>query len=83
MTPEELIASVSKADAAADRLLTVAECALQLNIGADFIVGEIKDGRLNALRYRRPSGRTRYRVRESWFAEYVATHWPNVSRATT
>jgi hypothetical protein len=46
------------------------ECAILLGVTAEYIVGEIKDGRLPA------HTRTRYRVDVEDWRLYVVTHWP-------
>jgi predicted DNA-binding transcriptional regulator AlpA len=60
-----------------DRIyLRPSECAVLIGVSSDYIVGEIKDGRLPARVNLSPKGRTRYRVWvEDWQA-YVVRYWP-------
>ena len=59
-----------------DRLLTPRDCADVLAVTPKFIVGEIRDGRLVARVFARPSGRTRYRIEPAAFGAYLREHWP-------
>jgi excisionase family DNA binding protein len=55
--------------------LTPDECGKRLSVSAEFIRGEIKDGRLPARKFERASGRTVYRIDVERFEEYVDRHW--------
>jgi hypothetical protein len=52
------------------------ECAILLGVTAEYIVGEIKDGRLTAMVHETKEGRVRYRVDVEDWRLYVVTHWP-------
>jgi hypothetical protein len=52
------------------------ECAILLGVTAEYIVGEIKDGRLPAHTRTTTEGRVRYRVDVEDWRLYVVTHWP-------
>lgn len=55
--------------------LTVRDCAKQLRTSPDQVLAEIKSGRLRARIRQRESGRSMYRIEESDFVAYIATHW--------
>jgi hypothetical protein len=62
-------------------------CAEVLGVSTDYIVGEIRDGRLPAREREYDSGRKRYRVDAGDFAAYIEHYWPrrdrrHASRAT-
>lgn len=59
-----------------ERYLSPPDCASVLGVTANFIRGEVKDGRLMARVFTRPSGRTVYRIPASAFQAYVEEHWP-------
>jgi hypothetical protein len=56
--------------------LKTRECAVLLGVTTEYIVGEIRDGRLPAHCRTTPEGRVRYRVAVEDWRLYVATHWP-------
>lgn len=60
--------------------LSPADCADVLGVSPDYIVGEIKEGRLPARERTYDSGRKRYRVDAGDFAAYVAEYWPRKER---
>jgi excisionase family DNA binding protein len=60
--------------------LSPGECAAVLGVSADYIVGEIKEGRLPARERTYDSGRKRYRIDASDFAAYVREFWPKKER---
>jgi hypothetical protein len=55
--------------------LTTRDCAVRLGVATDFIVGEIRDGRLVGRVLTRTTGRTLYRVERPDFEAYIARHW--------
>lgn len=55
-------------------------CADILGLTDEYIVGEIKDGRLPARKRVYDSGRTRYRVDPEDFAAYIEKYWPRIDR---
>lgn len=56
-------------------------CADILGLSSDYIVGEIKDGRLPAReRQYAGSGRRRYLVEPEDFAAYIDQYWPRKNR---
>lgn len=63
--------------------LTPFECGRRIGVSADFICGEIRDGRLLARRKTYRSGRSRLRVAASEFDRYVAEVWrPTTPQST-
>lgn len=60
---------------ATDPTLTTRDVADRLGLSTAFIVGEIQDGRLEALTLRRVDKRNIYRVSERDFAAYLVRHW--------
>ena len=60
--------------------MTPAACAERLLVSPDYIIGEIKDGKLPARVRTHDSGRTRYRIDRSHFADYIERHWPTKNR---
>jgi len=56
--------------------LKTSECAELLGVSTDFILDEIKDGRLPALKTARGQ-RSIYRIEVDDFREYCRRHWPN------
>lgn len=58
-----------------ERWLSTRECADRLGVTTDFIVGEIRDGRLAARVMTRESGRPLYRIEAAAFTTYLARHW--------
>lgn len=67
---------------ASDPTLDTTDCARRLGVSTDFIVGEIRDGRLLAIVIERPGRRAIYRVSEEAFAAYIVRYrWkqPNQS----
>ncbi len=75
VTPEEILASAERDGVSADRLLSIARCALQLDVSRDFIEREIKSGELKVVRRYRPSGRSTVRVPEPAFISYIRKSW--------
>jgi hypothetical protein len=63
-----------------DHLLTTRICADVLKVSRKFIIGEIRDGRLPARVFARPSGRTCYRVEPEAFTAYLHRYWPHLER---
>lgn len=59
-----------------DGYLSPYQCAKLLGVSDDYIVGEIKDGRLPARERCYASGRKRYRVDPVAFAAYIDRYWP-------
>lgn len=59
-----------------DTKLSPKACGQVLGMTAEFIVGEIKDGRLNARVRSYESGRKRYLVDPMEFAAYIDKYWP-------
>lgn len=57
-----------------DDWLNTRECADRLGVSTAFVIGEIRDGRLNALVIERPNVRTLYRVRPGALAQYIARY---------
>jgi hypothetical protein len=55
--------------------LRPSECAQALGVSSDFILGEIKDGKIPAVRRSTANGRMRYWVNAADWLDYVATHW--------
>lgn len=51
--------------------LSTAQAAALLGASSNFIIGEIRDGRLPALVIERPNVRTMYRIRKSALDDYV------------
>ncbi len=67
----------------ARRPLTTRQVADRLGVSTDFVVGEIRDGRLKASVLTRPSRRSLYRVSEGALAVYLrAHHWRPPSQET-
>ena len=61
--------------------LSPSECAAILGVSADYIVGEIRDGRLPAHERVYPdSGYKRYRIDALDFSKYIAQYWPKKER---
>ena len=60
----------------ADAKLSPRTCANVLGVSPDYIVGEIKDGRLPAHERIYSSGRKRYRIDKADFAAYLLQFWP-------
>lgn len=56
--------------------MTTTQAALELEVSSEFIRGEIKSGRLRARVFRRPSGRSAYRIDPDAFRLYLAKYWP-------
>lgn len=62
--------------------LTTGECARILGVSTDYIRDEIRDGRIpDAIAFKRPSGRTFYRVPVDAFREYCQANGPAAVRA--
>lgn len=63
-----------------DPTMSTRDCANRLGVGTDFVLGEIRDGRLKA--YSAHEGRRRavYRIAPSDFDEYFARYWTAPSR---
>lgn len=61
-------------------LLTTSQCAALLKVSTDFILDEIKDGRIPAIIRETPNKPRMYRVTVTAFNEYAARHWPNFVR---
>jgi excisionase family DNA binding protein len=64
----------------AEPKLSPRACAAVLGVSADYIVGEIKDGRLPARERAYESGRKRYRIDAMAFAAYIEEYWPERNR---
>lgn len=60
--------------------LSPSDCAEVLGVSADYIVGEINEGRLPAHERKYKSGRKRYRVDAGDFAAYIREFWPKKER---
>lgn len=60
------------------KYLSPQTCADALAVSDDFIRGEIKGGRLPAIVFPRPSGRSVYRIDPDDFTAYVARYWQRV-----
>lgn len=58
-----------------DPTLTTRLCADRLGVSTDFIVGEIRDGRLRAHVRIVPGKRAIYRISEAEFRAYQSRHW--------
>lgn len=56
--------------------LTTGDCAHTLHVTSEFIRGEIKEGRLPAMTFKRASGRTKYRIDAEDFRRYIEQYWP-------
>jgi hypothetical protein len=54
--------------------LTTAQCGGRLGTSPDFVVGEIRDGRLAALVIERPGLRTVYRITEAALKTYMTKY---------
>lgn len=66
-----------------DPRLTTRDCANRLGVGTNFIIGEIRDGRLDALVVERAGMKTLYRVSEAQLDSYLARHkWRRRAAAT-
>jgi len=63
-----------------DPKLSPKACADVLGVTDEYIVGEIKDGRLRARERTYDSGRHRYRVDPLDFADYIEKFWPQRNR---
>ena len=63
-----------------DPKLSPKACAQILGLSADYIVGEIKEGRLPARERTYASGRKRYRIDPEEFAVYIEKFWPERHR---
>jgi excisionase family DNA binding protein len=57
-----------------DPRLTTRECADRLGVHTSFVVGEIRDGRLEALVIERASRRAVYRISEAALRAYLTRH---------
>lgn len=60
---------------ATDPCLTTSDCAEAISMTTEFIVGEIRDGRLKARTY--AGGRPRYRIAPADWDAYLARYWPS------
>jgi hypothetical protein len=60
--------------------LSPRDCGDVLGVSADYIVGEIRDGRLPAREREYDSGRKRYRIDPGDFAAYIEQYWPRKER---
>lgn len=72
---DQILTAAAHEDAAAERLLTVAECAKRLSVSRQFVRDEIRAGALKAKVRARESGRTLIRIPETQFVEYWETVW--------
>lgn len=59
---------------ATDPALTTRQCADRIGVTTEFIIGEIRDGRLRALVIQRPGVRTIYRVSPADFDAYIVRY---------
>jgi len=59
---------------ATDPTLTTGDCARRLGVSTNFIVGEIRDGRLRALVIKRGLKRAIYRVAPTDLTTYLQQH---------
>jgi hypothetical protein len=61
------------------RYLSPQECAAVVTMSDEFIRGEIRERRLAARQFKRPSGRSVYRIDPDDFRAYLEKHWPKVA----
>jgi excisionase family DNA binding protein len=57
-----------------DPTLTTRDCANRLGVSPNFIIGEIRDGRLKAIVLQRAGRRTLYRIAPTALDDYLARH---------
>jgi hypothetical protein len=63
-----------KDDPPMDGWLKPRDCADRLGVTPNFIIGEIRDGRLNALVIERPGSKAIYRIRTSSLQAYITRY---------
>lgn len=67
---------------ATDPRLTTRDVADRLGVSTNFVIGEIRDGRLDAMVVEREGLRALYRISESSLATYLQRHkWTSTGRA--
>jgi hypothetical protein len=70
---------MGESDAASDEWLTTRQCADRLGVGTNFVVGEIRDGRLLAQVIERPGRKALYRISGQELNRYVLRYGWNGS----